>query len=373
MGPGTTLAMIDEAARTDPTPEDPPERVSRSERLLNAAARFARIVVVSHVNPDPDSLASMLGIKVLVEARLPGKPVVLTLDGMLARAENRAMAELIPVPLTPVERVTVDSETAVVMVDTQPYTGRRQSEAAMPQIIIDHHETGGYLGNALFTDIRHRMGATSTMITGYLMEQRVVVESPLATALLYGIESETTGFPREATSLDDGALIWLFPRADKDLLAQIRNPRLPQSHFATFQTALANAFLYRDLIVSWCGAVSQPDLIAEVADFFIRFDRVNWVLAAGSFEGTMKLSLRAGELGGRAGVVLHRVVESLDRGGNAGGHDRRAGGAIPLSGQGGETTDDLLKAIRGGLLAELEIDEQHGHRLLNACPTIPAP
>lgn len=373
MGPGTSLAMTDEAAQTDPPPESAPERISRSERLLNALAPFRRVVVVSHVNPDPDSLGSMLGIKTLVETCRPGKPVILTLDGMLARAENRAMAELIPVPLTPVERVTIDSETAMVMVDTQPYTGRRQSEAAMPQIIIDHHETGGYLGNALFTDIRHRMGATSTMITGYLMEQRVVVQAPLATALLYGIESETTGFPREATSLDDGALLWLYPRADKDLLAQIRNPRLPQSHFATFQTALSNAFLYRDLIVSWCGTVSQPDLIAEVADFFIRFDRVNWVLAAGSFEGWMKLSLRAGELGGRAGVALRHVVESLDRGGNAGGHDRRAGGAIPLSKQGGETTDDLLKAIRGSLLAELEIDEQQGHRLLGASPTIPTP
>jgi nanoRNase/pAp phosphatase (c-di-AMP/oligoRNAs hydrolase) len=315
----------------------------------------------------------MLGIKALVEACQPGKPVTLTLDGMIARAENRAMAELIPVPLVPVEKVSIDADTALVMVDTQPYTGRRQSEAAMPQIIIDHHETGGDLGQARFTDIRTRLGATSTMITGYLMEQRVVVLPPLATALLYGIESETTGFPREASTLDDGALIWLYPRADKDLLAQIRNPRLPQSHFATFQTALVNAFLYRDLIVTWCGSVSQPDIIAEVADFFIRFDRVDWVLAAGSFEGWMKLSLRASQLGGRAGVVLHQVVESLDRGGNAGGHDRRAGGAIPLPKHSGENTEELLKAIRGNLLLELDIDEQQGHRLLKPCPTIPAP
>ena len=373
MGPEKSLTMIDDAAQTDPTSETPPERISRSERLLGAVAPFARIVVVSHVNPDPDSLASMLGIKALVESRQPGKPVILTLDGMIARAENRAMAELIPVPLVPVETVGIDRETAVVMVDTQPYTGRRQSEAAMPQVIIDHHETGGDLGNARFTDIRTRMGATSTMITGYLMEQRIVPPPPLATALLYGIESETTGYPREASSLDDGALIWLYSRADKDLLARIRNPRLPQSHFATFQTALVNAFIYGDLIVTWCGAVSQPDIIAEVADFFIRFEKVSWVLSVGSFEGWMKLSLRAGILGGRAGIVLHAVVENLGRGGNAGGHDRRAGGAIPLSDKDGHSTEALLKAIRGCLLHELNIDEQQGHRLLKPCPTIPAP
>ena len=107
------------------------------------------------------------------------------------------------------------------------------------------------------------------------------------------------GYPREASTLDDGALIWLYPRADKDLLARIRNPKLPQSHFATFQSALANAFLYDKLVFSWCGAVTQPDIIAEIADFFIRFDQVDWALAAGVFEQQLKLSLRAGQLGGR--------------------------------------------------------------------------
>src|SRR5262249_44739000 len=160
-----------------------------------------------------------------------------------ARSENRAMVNLVPVPLVPVETVPNDPDTAVVMVDTQPFTGRRYSEAAMPHVVIDHHETGGVLEGVLFSDIRNHMGATSIMVAGCLIEQRVLVSPELATALLYGIESETTGYPREASTLDDGALIWLFPRADKDLLARIRNPKLPQSHFATFQIALANAFL----------------------------------------------------------------------------------------------------------------------------------
>jgi nanoRNase/pAp phosphatase (c-di-AMP/oligoRNAs hydrolase) len=345
-------------------------RLTRSERLLRTLAPFGRVVIVSHVNPDPDSLGSMLGVKTLIETRLPGKPVVLTLDGMIARSENRAMVELIGIPLVPVESVEMDSETAIVMLDTQPFTGRRHSEAAMPQVVIDHHETGGVLSGVLFADIRTEMGATSTMISGYLIEQRVVVSPPVATALLYGIDSETTGYPREATALDDGALIWLFPRADKDLLAQIRNPKLPQSHFATFRTALANAFLYRDLVVSWCDEVTQPDIVAEIADFFVRFDQVNWALAAGVFEGRLKLSLRASQLGGQAGEILHDVVDGM---GNAGGHDKRAGGAVLLADVRPETIQETLRTIRHRLLEALEIREQDGRRLLSACPTIQAP
>lgn len=342
----------------------------RSDRLLATLAPYPRVVAVSHVNPDPDSLASMLGICELVQRCQPGKSVILSMEGIIARAENRAMVELIPVPLVPMESVHIDRETAVVMVDSQPHTGRRGSEAAVPQVVIDHHETGGDLQGVLFHDIRKNLGASSTMVTGYLLEQQVPVSPQLATALLYGIESETTGYPREASSLDDGALVWLFPRADKELLAKIRNPKLPQSHFATFQRALANAFLYRDLIVAWCGDVSQPDIIAEVADFFVRFDRVNWVLSVGRYEGGLKLSLRVSELGGQAGEVLRDVVDGM---GSAGGHDKRAGGVVPLSHPTPKIVEQTLTELRRRLLAHLEIDEHQGRRLLNECSRIPAP
>jgi nanoRNase/pAp phosphatase (c-di-AMP/oligoRNAs hydrolase) len=345
-------------------------RQHRSERLLAALAPFSRIVLVSHVNPDPDSLASMIGLQALIEQALPRKPVTLTVDGMIARAENRAMVEMLPIELVPVESVVIDAKTAVVMVDTQPHTGRRASEAAMPHVVIDHHETGGVLTGVLFRDIRPHLGASSTMVTGYLLEQGVIVAPRLATALLYGIESETSGYPREASSLDDGALVWLFPRADKDLLAQIRNPKLPQSHFATFQHALSNAFLYGDVIVSYCGVVSQPDIIAEVADFFIRFDQVDWAMAIGLFGNLLKISVRVDQLGGHSGEVLRDVVEGF---GSAGGHDKRAGGAIPLPDSRPETVDQMLRTILRRFLAKLAVDEERGRRLLEASPLIPTP
>lgn len=351
-------------------PEPKLTRQQRSERLLTTLSRYPKVVLVSHVNPDPDALASMLGLKVLLEHCQPGKHVTLTVDGMIARAENRAMVDLVPVPVVPVGDVLIDANTAVVMVDSQPHTGRRASEDAVPHVVIDHHETGGDLTGVVFRDIRPNLGATSTMVTGYLLERHVPIAPRLATALLYGIESESAGYPREASSLDDGALVWLFPRADKDLLARIRNPKLPQSHFATFQHALANAFLYRDVVVSWCGHVSQPDIIAEIADFFIRFDQVNWALTVGIFDGLMKFSLRVSQLGGHSGEVLRDVLDGM---GTAGGHDKRAGGAIPLKDRSPEAIDELLRTVRRRLLAELAVPEEHGRRLLEACPVIQAP
>jgi len=361
--------MTGDHADEAPFPHEVRRKV-RSDRLLAVLAPYDRVVLVSHVNPDPDSLASMLGLRALIEACLPGKPVIMTVDGMIARAENRAMVEWIPIPLTPVQDVAIDRSSAVVMVDSQPRTGRRSSESVTPQIVIDHHETGGDLEGVVFQDVRTSLGASSTIVVGYLLEQKVVVTPPLATALLYGIESEILGYPREATPLDDGALVWLFPRADKELLARIRNPRLPQSHFATFQRALTNAFLYRDLIVAWCGEVAQPDIVAEVADFFVRFDQVNWVLSVGLYEDGLKLSLRAYDLGRQAGEILRDVVDGL---GNAGGHDKRAGGLVPLADPSPKGVEEALTELRRRLLSQLDIDEQQGRRLLRDSAKIAAP
>jgi nanoRNase/pAp phosphatase (c-di-AMP/oligoRNAs hydrolase) len=346
-------------------------RQRRSERFLATLGPYQRIVLVSHVNPDPDALASMMGLQALLAARQPDKPVTLTVDGMIARAENQAMVDLLRIPLVKIESVPVTPDTAFVMVDSQPYTGRRASEDAMPQVVLDHHETPGVLEGVLMRDIRPDYGATSTIVTGYLLEQNVPISKRLATALLYGIESETSGFPREAGPQDDGALVWLFPRADKDLLAQIRNPKLPQSYFATYQHALSNAFLYKDVVFSWCGVVPQPDIVAELADFFVRFDQVNWSVCVGVFENLIKISVRASLVGGRAGEVLRAVATGL--GGNAGGHDKRAGGAIPLPNSTPATLDNLLRTIRQRLLAQLKTDEQQGRRLVESLPCIDAP
>ncbi len=345
-------------------------RQHRSERFLTTLAPFRRVVLVSHVNPDPDALASMLGLQALIQAKQPDKAVILTVDGMIARAENRAMVDFLEIPLVPVEQVVLGPDDALVMVDSQPGTGRHAPKIIQPVAVLDHHETGGNLDGVAFRDIRANLGATSTMVTGYLLEQNIGLTDRLATALLYGIDSEVSGYPRESGPLDDGALVWLYPRADKDLLARIKNPKLPQSYFATFQNALSNAFLYGDVVVCWCGQVPQPDIIAEIADFFIRFEKVNWSLSVGLFDDLLKLSIRTADLGGHAGEVLREVIDGM---GTAGGHDKRAGGAVKLADLQATPIEETLRTIKRRLLARLEIDEQQGHRLLEASPIIQAP
>ena len=58
----------------------------RSDRFLAGLQNTERVVLMSHLNPDPDSLGSMLGLAHLVETRLTN-PTLLPRDGLRSAAE----------------------------------------------------------------------------------------------------------------------------------------------------------------------------------------------------------------------------------------------------------------------------------------------
>jgi nanoRNase/pAp phosphatase (c-di-AMP/oligoRNAs hydrolase) len=307
----------------------------------------------------------MMGLAHLVESTL-GLPTRLIRDGVISRAENRAMVELLDLELFPMEKFHPRDGELVVMVDSQPNTGRPNvcCKCKVPlYAVIDHHDTPGDLTGVPFTDVRQTAGATCSVVTSYLREQDISLPTPLATGLLYGIETELAGFPREASELDEQSLRYLYPQADKDLIAAIRNARLPQSYFGCLVQALQSSFIYDRLIISWINDLPQPDLAAEVADFLMRFEEVEWALAAGVYEEKLILSIRSSAANAQAGDILRKVVGAM--GGKAGGHDRRAGGTIHLSSTALSHIEDTRADLRRRLLKVLEIEECRGQRLVS--------
>jgi nanoRNase/pAp phosphatase (c-di-AMP/oligoRNAs hydrolase) len=340
---------------------EPPSADRPSDRFLAGLESASRVTFASHIHPDPDSLGSMMGLAHLVETCL-AKPTRLTRDGPIGRAENKTMVEVLGLELLKVEELTWDEDEAIVMVDSQPDTGRHSLGSKCPlYAVLDHHATPGKLNGVPFVDVRADLGATCSLVTRYLIEQEVPIPPDVATALFYGIETEVSGYPREASPLDDRALQYLFPLADKDLIARIRAARLPQSYFECVLEALQSSFVYDRLIISWVSDLPQPELAAEVCDFMIRFDEVDWAVCAGVYDQKLILSARTAVPNGEAGEVLRQVVGRL---GKAGGHDRRAGGMVPLSSTAPSAIEELQGELRRRLLKALKIDDCRGQRLV---------
>jgi nanoRNase/pAp phosphatase (c-di-AMP/oligoRNAs hydrolase) len=336
-------------------------RTRVSDRFLSELKDASRVTFVSHIHPDPDALGSMLGLAHLVETVMC-KPTRITRDGPIGRAENRLMVEALRLELEPIESLTWVKDEAVVMVDSQPKTGRHSFGENVPiAAVLDHHETPGELAGVPFVDIRRNVGATCSIVAKYLIEQEVIPSRVVATALLYGIDTETSGYPREASALDDEAVMFLYPHADKNELARIRNARLPLSHFEALVFALQTTFVYDRLIISWVSELPQPDLAAEVCDFLIRFEEVDWAVCAGVHNESMVISVRSALADANAGELLRGVVGRM---GKAGGHDRRAGGCVRLTSTASSAVEEVQAELRRRLLKALKIDECRGQRLV---------
>lgn len=333
----------------------------RSDRFLASLKNSGSVTFVTHVHADPDALASMMGLAFLVEEKLR-VPTRLTRDGPISRAENRAMVELLGIDLMPVEEVEWAPGEAVVMVDSQPNTGRHNLAGAPPiAAVVDHHDTGGDITGIPFVDVRDSLGATCSIVVSYLREQGLAPSGQLATGMMYGIETELAGYPREAGPADEAALIHIYPLADRDMLARIRNARLPQSYFGGLLQALQNAFVYDKLIISWVDDLPQPELAAEIVDALIRFEEVDWAVCAGVHGRNLILSMRTTAPEARAGELLQKVVGRMGR---AGGHDRRAGGNIPLANDTAAAVETTRGELRKRLLKALHIEETRGQRLV---------
>lgn len=325
----------------------PPKRMLAG--LLQALEGPAPLVILPHDNPDPDALASAAALKFLAQ-ELIGKEAVIAQGGIVGRAENRAMLTYLKIELQPVAEISFAGDVHVALVDTQPgRTNNSLPAGKTPTVVIDHHPAYDRYDGVPFLDLREEYGATSTILTEYVRESHLEIESKIATALFYGIMAETQDLGRESTPADIAAAQFLYPYANKRRLGKIENARVPREYFAAFHEAIERARIYGNVVVSALPEVQYPDMVAEVADFLLRLDEVEWACAMGRYRDFLHVSLRTTEREANAGDVLQQVLGSRW----AGGHDMIAGGRTRLDGSGPDAVATTADRVLGRLLAAL--------------------
>ncbi len=234
----------------------------------------------------------------------------------------------------------------MALVDTQPGAGNVTFPPhAGVVIVIDHHDLHQPETVANFADIRPELGATSTILAEYLQAAELEPSPSLATALFYGIKTNTMGLGRNANPADLKAYYYLQSRIDVGALAKIEHAQVPANYFRDFDTAIRSARIFDHVVISYLDLMDYPDLTAEMADLFLRLERAKWVICMGVYRDTMILSVRTRSRDGGAGRLIQAIIE--DRG-SSGGHGTVAGGQVPLHGEDPVQLADHLseKALR---------------------------
>ncbi len=303
---------------------------SDAARLLDFLSRrkdsLSPLLILTHDYPDPDALASAMALGHLAQ-QYYGITSRIAYGGIIGRCENKALVKLLDIPLRKIRPEHFSKYRNIALVDTQP---RFDNNAFPPKrkatIVIDQHASTTRPAADLAI-IDTECGATCAIVARALLLLGDPIPPRIATALAYGILSDTLGLYRARRSDVIDTYLEIIHHCDLRMLGQIQNPSRSRQFFLTLHRALDRALAYRRLLVSHLGLVENPDLVSQMAEFLLTCENTQWSFCTGRYRGRIHVSLRTSVPNTEAGEVLRSIFDNPK---DAGGHDAIAGGSFRL-------------------------------------------
>ena len=311
---------------TNPLMEHPfPKSTTQTEkcqRLLETVSSDDSLGIV--ISADPDAMASALALKRLFWRKIR-KVEVLHVNA-IDRPDNLALIRLLNIKQRRIRSMRGRKLTKWAMVDSQPshYPPFKNNPF---DIIIDHHPVDPS-SKAAFMDIREDYGANATIMCEYLKSMKVVPSARLATALFYGIKTDTGNFVRDSLSNDVNAFKYLYQFANMNTIKKIESSELSRHALNDFRVAIERLVFVGNMAFVNMGNVNNPDTLVVIADFFMKLSETEWSIVAGVYDKKLIVILRNAGLRGNAGKTAKKLFGPW--GGSAGGHKSAARGEISL-------------------------------------------
>ncbi len=293
----------------------------RVRTLLSHFKKDDRVLIM--IWADPDAMASALAMKRLIRQRV--SEVTIAHVNEIRRVNNLAMMQLLKIPLVKIRQVKPAEYTKRILLDSQPPHNPEFMKWDF-DVVVDHHPlTTGW--EAPFIDVRPEYGATSSMLTEYLRTLKIKPSVALATALIYGIKTDTNNFEKECTIQDVLCFQYLFKRMNRHLLHKIEASDIRRSELKYFRRAFEEVKIRKQRLLAHIGRVPNPDILVIIADFFNHVHEIGWVFISGEYKDRLVVIIRCDGYRKDAGKLAQKVFGPL---GFAGGHREKARAEVPL-------------------------------------------
>ena len=273
---------------------------------------------------DPDAIASALALKRLFWRKVQ-KTIICRVNA-IKRSDNLAMIRDLKINVPYITKVDTSGVTKWALVDSQPHHHKSLSHTDF-SIVIDHHSPDPLL-NVPFKDIREEYGAVSSIMTEYLRAADVTPSVKLATALFYGIKTDTDNFTRTSTCADVKAFRHLYPHVNINIIKKIESSEINKKNLAAFRKAFEELQFIGDTAYIHMGVIKDADALVILADFFLKMVEATWCMVSGIYGKKLIIIMRNAGFRLDAGKVAKRLFGKL---GSAGGHKNAARVEIPVS------------------------------------------
>lgn len=297
--------------------------------LAHKKESISPLLIVTHDYPDPDAIATAYALQYLAE-RAYGIKSRIVYKGIIGRVENRAMVNFLKIPIHKIHSTDIVKYDHAALIDTQPdFENNPYPRNRKVTMVVDQHP---YVKKPFseFMIIDTECGATSVILTQALLLSGLEIPKRIATALAYGILSDTLNLYRAHRADIIQTYLDILPLCDMRALIRIQNPPKSKKFFSTLNRGLQGARAFRGVIISHLAEVEHPDLVSEIADFLLTYKGMERSLCTGRYKGKLHVSLRSNRPTDETPEILRDIFNDRKE---AGGHDRVAGGSFYVAGK----------------------------------------
>ncbi len=303
-------------------------KIPKLHELIDQCERESRWLIV--INADPDAMASAMALKRILSHRVSEVDIVAINE--VTRPDNLAMIRYTRLHMKRFTPELAAQYDRFALVDSQALHNPQFRDIPF-SVVIDHHPLSEEVCASVYCEIRPEYGATSTLLTEYLYNLKIRPGKLLATALQFGIKSDTASFERKFCDADLRAYHYLTRFADQPLLSRIVRSEFHRRWLSFFAKACESMHNAGSGQFVYIGEIENPDILVGIADFFMRVYEFRWVAVSGLYTGTVVVVFRGDGVTRDLGRMANAQFGDI---GSAGGHKALARAEFPVAAANGK-------------------------------------
>ena len=298
------------------------------------SSKKERVAIVMHDNPDPDSIASAMGLERILLSWNSEIKCKLLYSGEISHSQNKTMVNVLSIPLVDIAEIEDIQEEFDIFITVDVLPERCLDKDIPCLMAIDHHRSD--TKRAEIQDIRP-VGATSSIIWEYMQIEGIKFKKSdehdaiIATALLMGIKTDTSDLVSDnITDLDFQAYRNLLEHVNQRHLSAIISYPIPP-HFFELRSNLDQEENIRSdggVFVGGVGYISSSkrDALPALAEERARVEGIETAFVFGIVGENIEVSVRSVGLSVDVNALCQKLFGKQYAGGKMG-----AGAAkIPL-------------------------------------------
>jgi nanoRNase/pAp phosphatase (c-di-AMP/oligoRNAs hydrolase) len=300
--------------------------MTKLEELISIIAG-EKLYIQAHNYPDQDALACAYALQYLLKVK--GISADIIYKGEIDKLNTVSMVNVIGIEIKNLDEIgKMDKASQIILVDGQKGNANVVDFIGDEIACIDHHETTekNETSSYRFSDIRSGIGACSSIIAQYYIENSIEMPAKVATALLYGIKMDTNNLSRSVSDLDIDMFYYLFKKADRDNINEFDSCLLKMQDLKAYADGINNLKVFDGMGIAKMEDDCPEAILGSMADFILSLGEVTISVIYSRRGGGIKYSVRSENKKINSAEMISKVLEGY---GSGGGHSAMAAGFIP--------------------------------------------